>query len=170
MSAIAITSLIFSIIFIIFVGFVFYYLWYKYPTRIKNAVYAGQTKRNRHTDKIEEVLDQEITNLVINESPELLELFPKSTTMAVEKNQVPGFVGMLMGKALPFLAKFMSSQEAVQENPALQLASSAAQSPAVIDTLLSVFKNFGPKPKKKRGRPPKEKTGYQKTEGNFPDW
>jgi len=170
MSAIATTSLIFTIIFLLTVVVGGYYLWYKYPERIKKAAYAGTVRRNRHTDKIEKHLNEEITSLVINESPEMLELFPKSTELAIETGQVPDFVGMLMGKALPFLAKFISSSETVSESPALQMATAAAQTPAVVDTLLGVFSNiFSSREKKpKKKREPKAK--YPKTEGNFPDF
>ena len=155
-----------------------YYLIKVYPGLLKKRIYAGKIARTRATDKIEKLLDGEVTNLMINENPELLEMFSKSTDLAIETNNVPAWVGMVMGKALPFLASFISTSDKVAANPTLAMAAdqagSIAGSPAVINTLLDIFagvfkarREREPKPKTKKHEP---KTKQLVSKADFPEF
>ena len=171
MSIEIVSTVLTSIFLILFIAGA-YYLIKVYPDMLKRKVYAGSVARDRKLTKIETALNEEITTLVINESPEILEMFPKSTELAIETNNVPGWVGMAMGKALPFIAKFLQSSEAVATNPALNTVTSVAQSPEVVQTLLGIFTRvFGNREKgEKKPKQPRKTKLDTIAKTNFPEF
>ena len=179
-------TLIISIIsFVIMVGIVVYliyasrYINETLPNKIiqmgKGHVMTGR----REEKKLFELIKEETTDLIINENPEMLKAFPKSTEFALDKDLAPQFAGSLTSMFAPVLGNILSQQV---DNPiASALIGNVVNNEAALQVIQNIFsrifggqrktsakKKIVPKPHEKGQSEPTDKKAINPA--NFPSY